>query len=110
MPDVKLSIAGRDYFVACNAGEEQRLLELGAMVDATAQKVAGGARGLTETRGLLFSALMLADRLHDAGGAGGAGGAARADTAQPSAAMVQSADILEGLATRLENLALRLEN
>jgi cell division protein ZapA len=104
MPDVKLSIAGRDYFVACNAGEEQRLLELGAMVDATAQKVAGGARGLTETRGLLFSALMLADRLHDAGGA------ARADTAQPSAAMVQSADILEGLATRLENLALRLEN
>ena len=104
MPDVKLSIAGRDYFVACNAGEEQRLLELGAMVDATAQKVAGGARGLTETRGLLFSALMLADRLHDAGGA------ARADNAQPSAAMVQSADILEGLATRLENLALRLEN
>ena len=104
MPDVKLSIAGRDYFVACNAGEEQRLLELGAMVDATAQKVAGGARGLTETRGLLFSALMLADRLHDAGGA------ARADTAQPSAAIVQSADILEGLATRLENLALRLEN
>ena len=69
MPDVKLSIAGRDYFVACNTGEEQRLLELGAMVDATAQKVAGGARGLTETRGLLFSALMLADRLHDAGGA-----------------------------------------
>jgi cell division protein ZapA len=104
MPDVKLSIAGRDYFVACNAGEEQRLLELGAMVDATAQKVAGGARGLTETRGLLFSALMLADRLHDAGGA------ARADNAQPSAATVQSADILEGLATRLENLALRLEN
>lgn len=104
MPDVKLSIAGRDYFVACNAGEEQRLLELGAMVDATAQKVAGGARGLTETRGLLFSALMLADRLHDTGGA------ARADTAQPSAAMVQSADILEVLATRLENLALRLEN
>jgi cell division protein ZapA len=104
MPDVKLSIAGRDYFVACNAGEEQRLLELGATVDATAQQVAGGARGLTETRGLLFSALMLADRLHDAGGA------ARPDSTQPSAAMVQSADILEGLATRLENLALRLEN
>ena len=89
MPDVKLSIAGRDYFVACNAGEEQRLLELGAMVDATAQQVAGGARGLTETRILLFSALLLADKLH---------------------AFAQSADVLEGLAVRLENLALRLEN
>ena len=104
MPDVKLSIAGRDYFVACNAGEEQRLLQLGAMVDATAQQVAGGARGLTETRALLFSALLLADKLHEAGGT------ATADTAGPSAAMLQSCDILEGLATRLENLALRLEN
>jgi cell division protein ZapA len=104
MPDIKLSIAGRDYFVACNAGEEQRLLELGAMVDATAQQVAGGARGLTETRALLFSALMLADKLHDTGGT------AADDTAGPSAAMMQSCDILEGLATRLENLALRLEN
>ena len=36
MPDVKLSIAGRDYFVACNPGEEQRLIDLGAMVDASA--------------------------------------------------------------------------
>ena len=104
MPDIKLSIAGRDYFVACNAGEEQRLLELGAMVDATAQQVSGGGRGLTETRALLFSALMLADKLHDTGGT------VTADTAGPSAAMMQSCDILEGVATRLENLALRLEN
>ena len=104
MPDVKLSIAGRDYFVACNAGEEQRLLELGALVDATALEAAGGAHGLTETRALLFSALMLADKLHDTGGT------VTADTAGPSAAMLQSSDILEGLATRLENLALRLEN
>jgi cell division protein ZapA len=104
MPDVKLAIAGRDYFVACNAGEEKRLLELGAMVDATAQQVAGGSGSLTETRILLFSALLLADKLHDAGGTGAA------DKPEPTAAMVQSADLLEGLATRLENLALRLEN
>lgn len=104
MPDVKLTIAGRDYFVACNAGEEQRLLELGAMVDATAQQLAGGGRSLTETRALLFSALMLADRLHDAGAT------VVTDQAESSAAMVQSANTLEELATRLENLAQRLEN
>jgi cell division protein ZapA len=104
MPDVKLSIAGRDYFVACNAGEEQRLLELGAMVDATAQQVAGGARGLTETRILLFSALLLADKLHDLGGT------VTAEKAESTAAMLESAESLEALASRLENLALRLEN
>jgi hypothetical protein len=74
------------------------------MVNATAHQVTGGARGLTETRALLFSALMLADKLHDSGGA------VRADTAEPSATVVQSADTLERLATQLENLALRLEN
>lgn len=103
MTDVKISIAGRDYFVACNPGEEQRLMELGAMVDTSALEAGGGSRGLTETRVLLFSALLLADKLHDAGtNIGG--------TTPTPAAMAQSADALEGLATRLENLALRLEN
>ena len=105
MPDVKISIAGRDYFVACNPGEEQRLIDLGAMVDASALEAGGGSRGRTETRALLFSALLLADKLQDAGG-----GLVAAPNAQTSAAFAQSADVLEGLADRLENLALRLEN
>ena len=105
MPDVKISIAGRDYFVACNPGEEQRLMDLGAMVDAIALEAGGGSRGLAENRALLFSALLLADKLQDAGG-----GAVAAPNAQTSAAFAQSADVLEGLAVRLENLALRLEN
>ena len=105
MPDVKLSIAGRDYFVACNPGEEQRLMDLGAMVDASALEAAGGSRGLTETRVLLFAALLLADKLHDT--RDGTDGSAATQT---TAAMAQSTDALEGLATRLENLAVRLEN
>lgn len=106
MPDVKLSIAGRDYVVACNAGEEQRLMALGAMVNASALEAGGGSGGLNETRVLLFSALLLADKLHDSG----AGAGATENIAQDGATMAQSADALEGLATRLENLALRLEN
>ncbi|MES2781495.1 MAG: cell division protein ZapA [Pseudomonadota bacterium] len=105
MPDVKITIAGRDYFVACNPGEEQRLMELGAMVDSSALEAGGGSHGLTEMRVLLFSALLLADKLHDA-----RGGAAGASATSNSAELAQSADALEGLATRLENLALRLEN
>ena len=104
MPDVKLSIGGREYFVACNPGEEQRLSELGAMVDASAVEASGGSSALNETRVLLYSALLLADKLHDAGISGAA-----PDT-HASAAMDQSTDALEGLATRLENLIVRLEN
>ncbi|MFN3619403.1 cell division protein ZapA [Sphingorhabdus sp.] len=106
MPDVKLTIAGRDYVVACNPGEEQRLQTLGAMVDASAREAGGGSNGLNETRVLLFSALLLADKLHDANSDAGV----TTHNAQTIETMAQSADALEGLATRLENLALRLEN
>jgi cell division protein ZapA len=102
MPDVKISVAGRDYFVACKPGEESRLLELADVVHASAMEAGGGSPGLNETRVLLFSALLLADKLHDTGGTVG--------NAPPTTAMAQTADALEALATRLENLALRLEN
>ncbi len=105
MPDVKLSIAGRDYIVGCKPGEEPRLAALGAMVDASAQE-AGSSGNLNETRTLLFSALLLADKLHDAN----AGSSTTSEDTQASIATAQSADALEGLASRLENLALRLEN
>jgi len=105
MAEVRLSIAGRDYIVACKDGEEARLMTLGAMVDEKARE-AGSSGGLNETRLLLFSALLLADKLHD--------GAADSRTSgvTPSTGYLSShaIDALEALASRLENLALRLEN
>jgi cell division protein ZapA len=106
MAEVKLSIAGRQYSVACNDGEETRLLALGAMVDEKAREAGGGSAGLNETRSLLFSALLLADRLHDVAG----GTQVVTDNAQAAAKSAQIAEALEGLATRLENLAQKLEN
>ena len=106
MAEVKLSIAGRQYSVACNDGEETRLLALGAMVDAKAREASGGSAGLNETRSLLFSALLLADRLHDMT----IGAPAAADSAPAVETSSEIAEALEGLASRLENLALRLEN
>lgn len=62
MADVKLTIAGRPYDVHCADGEEQRLVQLAAIVDAKARGIQGG----TEVRQLLFAALMLADEAHEA--------------------------------------------
>ena len=66
MADVRLSIAGREYIVTCKDGEEPRLQALGAMVDEMAREAGGPSGGLNESRLLLFSALLLADKLHDA--------------------------------------------
>ncbi|MBL0923918.1 MAG: cell division protein ZapA [Sphingomonadaceae bacterium] len=105
MAEVRLSIAGREYIVTCKDGEEQRLLTLGAMVDEKAREAGGPSGGLNESRLLLFSALLLADKLHD-----NAGGAGIPDQSSHDAEVEQAAETLERLADRLENLALRLES
>jgi cell division protein ZapA len=105
MADVRLSIAGREYIVTCNDGEEQRLQALGALVDEKAREAGGPTGGLNESRLLLFSALLLADKLHDAAGTSSTGAG---QTTAPE--VEQAAETLERLADRLEALALRLEN
>lgn len=64
MADVKLNIAGRVYDVHCADGQEQQLLGLASLVDDKVRGMPGG----TETRQLLFAALMLADETQEAKG------------------------------------------
>ena len=59
MSNVTLSIGGRSYTVACAAGEEEHVAGLGRAIDAKIQSM--GAAGTTESRQLLFAALLLAD-------------------------------------------------
>lgn len=66
MAEVTLTIAGRNYTVACRDGEEERLKKLAEMVDAKtidAQAAVGGNLG--EARMLLFAALLLADEAEE---------------------------------------------
>lgn len=62
MPDVKISIGGRDFDVACQEGEEHFLQSAAAMLDVEAQTLVSQIRHLTESRMLLMSGLMLADK------------------------------------------------
>jgi cell division protein ZapA len=104
MADVRLSIAGREYIVTCQDGEEQRLIALGNVVDEKAREAGGATGGLNESRQLLFASLLLADQIHDAQPQGNpnAGGL-------PLAAAEQMAETMERLADRLESLVQGLE-
>lgn len=105
MSNVSLPIGGRMFAVSCADGEESHIQMLGRMVDERAKKIGGGQ---TETRMLLFAALMLADELHDAHNAAPAPQAA----AQPAAAEQPDTRIVErvnALAARIEKLAATLE-
>ncbi len=64
MSNVTLTIGGRPYTVSAPNGEESHVEMLGRMVDERVMR-GGGGPGQSETRTLLFAALMLADELHE---------------------------------------------
>jgi len=65
MAEVELTIAGRPYKVACRNGEEETLRAAGALVDAKSREALAGLGTLSESRQLLFAALLLADQIID---------------------------------------------
>lgn len=103
MSNVSLPIGGRLFAVSCADGEEPHIEMLGRMIDERAKKIGGGQ---TETRMLLFAALMLADELHDAHKV-----APAEKAAEPVEREIdpQTVDRVNTLADRIEKLAAALE-
>ncbi len=62
MPEVTISIGGREFDVACQEGEEVYLQSAAQILDNEAQALADQLGRLTEARMLLMAGLMLADK------------------------------------------------
>ena len=63
MSEVKLSIGGRIFHVACDDGEETELLESSKLLDQEAEKLQNQLGKLPEDQMLLMAGLILGDRL-----------------------------------------------
>jgi len=122
MPDLTISIGGRDFQVACQQGEEHFLQTAAMMLDNEAQVLLGQIGRMPETRMLLMAGLMLADKaagvedqLREAQNKAGEL-QARIDELQANPAQVEVAvvpsevtDSLAEIAARAEALADRVE-
>lgn len=62
MPEVTISIGGRNFDVACQEGEEHYLHSAAKMLDTEAQTLASQIGRIPEARMLLMAGLMLADK------------------------------------------------
>ena len=62
MPQVKITIGGRNFEVACQEGEEQFLMTAAAMLDVEASSFSTQIGRMPESRMLLMAGLLLADR------------------------------------------------
>lgn len=103
MASIEIEIAGRRYDVACREGEQEHLRGLAAEVDRRAQDATGALGSLTETRQLLFAALLIADDIKEIR----AGAGIPEPVPPPPDPAVANA--LERLASRMEALADSLE-
>jgi cell division protein ZapA len=104
MSNVNLEIGGRTFSVASADGEEAHVVTLGRKIDEKLRAM-GGAAGQSESRMLLFAALLLADEIHEMTQRGG-------HPAPPdnSAELERIARVIEDAAARVDALAETLEN
>lgn len=63
MAQVTIEVNGRTYVVGCEDGQERRLTELAAALDAQVRQVAMDVGPLGETRLILMGALVMADEI-----------------------------------------------
>jgi cell division protein ZapA len=97
MPKIKLKIAGRPYEIACNLGDEERVLKLALRLDERASKVAKNLGQASENMILVVTALMMEDEL---------GNDRHEDAAKPATAQETA---LQPLTKKMEALANSLE-
>ena len=110
---VAITIAGRTYEMACEAGQEQMLTSLSQDIDRRARDLLKAVGPVSDTRLLVMVALTLADDLH-AGAPPAPVRTAPSSGAPISEPLDDEADEriaagIEKLASRIESIAERLQ-
>ena len=104
MARVEIKLGGRSYAVSCEAGQEGRLQDIVAFVDAKMRAMGGDKPNVAETQMLVLTTLTLADQIFDLRSE-----LAKARTAPLPVMAAASAGDDEALATVIENLANRVD-
>lgn len=101
MARVEIVLNGRQYPIACEDGQEERVREVAGFLEQRLTELRQQAPNATDSQLLVMVSLMVADELFDAGQRPENGASVPADGA--------AADALGRLAGRIEELAVRLE-
>jgi cell division protein ZapA len=66
MAQVTVVVNGRSFRMGCSEGEEARVQELAAEIDAAVQRIRGGTKAVQDERLFLMAAITMADQLWEA--------------------------------------------
>ena len=101
MPVVSVSVNGQDYQVACEEGQESHLENMADYVDKRVAQLAEELGQVGEARLILMASLLIADELSEA--------IDEVDTLRSGSAPDDTNTTYEHLASRIEDVAARLE-
>ena len=112
MATVTISINSREYAIACEDGQERRILQLSRLLDEKAQLLTQGASQISENMLLAMIALLLADELSETqkGGAVSASTPPPLDTSKLTALDNDLSLQIKSLDERLKSLAKIIES
>jgi len=65
MSEVTIKINNRGYSLACDAGQEQRLIDLGHYVDSRLKDIASSGAANNESHLLVLTSLVLTDEIYE---------------------------------------------
>ncbi len=115
MPQVALTINGRSYQIACDAGQEDRIRQLGEYIDGKVSEFAKTWGQIGDARLILMAGLVVTDELAEATESlrrersrGGNGATVEQDRSAATEAVLAAG--IESLAARIETVAARLES
>lgn len=113
MAEVNISLNGRSYEIACDAGQEGRVVDLAAYIDQRLQQIARSGGAYNDAHLLVLTALVLADELYEAREAAAARPAAKTAPAAPAPQNREEEQIvlrlLSDLAKRIDGIAQRVQ-
>ena len=66
MPQVEVTVNGKNYQIICDDGQEAHLAELGEYLEKRVQELVSSIGQVGDTRLLVMTALMIADELAEA--------------------------------------------
>lgn len=65
MSSLRTTVYGKEYTLACDDGQERHLQQLVALVQERTERLSGHLGHVPDNLMLLYSALMIADELHE---------------------------------------------
>lgn len=105
MAEVNVTINGRTFGIACDDGQEQRVLDLGKYVDERLRDISRAGAANNESHLMVLTSLVLADEVFDLLENGGEGASAKSNGAMNNDDEKRFVNAIDYLANRIDSIA-----